>query len=72
MADLLALSTEIIDNGLTDRPFNRTSNELSEVADGLAIVESFSHSVVVDTGAADVTRVRVKSPGQVRVIELDA
>ncbi len=50
MADLLALSTEIIDGGLTDRPFNRTSNELSEVADGLAIVESFSHSVVVDTG----------------------
>lgn len=50
MADLLALSTEIIDNGLTDRPFNRTSNELSEIADGLAIVESFSHSVVVDSG----------------------
>ncbi|NND75667.1 MAG: MBL fold metallo-hydrolase [Ilumatobacter sp.] len=50
MDDLLALSTEIIDGGLTDRPFNRTSNELSEVADGLAIVESFSHSVVLDTG----------------------
>jgi len=50
MADLLALSTEIIDNGLTDRPFNRTTNELSEVADGLAIVESFSHSVVIDSG----------------------
>ena len=51
MADLLALSSEIIDNGLTDRPFNRTSNELSEIGDGLAVVESFSHSVVLDTGA---------------------
>jgi glyoxylase-like metal-dependent hydrolase (beta-lactamase superfamily II) len=50
MDDLLALSTEIIDQGSTDRPFNRTSNELSEIADGLAIVESFSHSVVVDSG----------------------
>lgn len=50
MADLLALSTDVIDNGLTDRPFNRINNELSEVADGLAIVESFSHSVVADTG----------------------
>ena len=50
MADLLALSTEIIDEGLTDRPFNRTSNELSEIGDGLAIVESFSHSIVLDTG----------------------
>jgi glyoxylase-like metal-dependent hydrolase (beta-lactamase superfamily II) len=35
---------------LTDRPFNRTSNELSEIGDGLAVVESFSHSVVVDSG----------------------
>ncbi len=50
MADLLALSSEIIDNGLTDRPFNRTSNELSEIGDGLAVVESFSHSVVLDAG----------------------
>jgi len=47
---LLALSSEIIDNGLIDRPFNRTSNELSEIGDGLAVVESFSHSVVLDTG----------------------
>ncbi|MFN8023602.1 MAG: alkyl sulfatase dimerization domain-containing protein [Acidimicrobiales bacterium] len=50
MADLLALSARIIDSGLVDQPVNRTSNELSEVADGLAMVESFSHSVVVDTG----------------------
>lgn len=50
MADLLALSNDVIDNGLLDRPFNRINNELSEVADGLAVVESFSHSIVADTG----------------------
>jgi alkyl sulfatase BDS1-like metallo-beta-lactamase superfamily hydrolase len=50
MADLLELSARIIDSGHADQPVNRTSNELSEVADGLAMVESFSHSVVVDTG----------------------
>ncbi|MDX2378477.1 MAG: alkyl sulfatase dimerization domain-containing protein [Acidimicrobiia bacterium] len=53
MADLLALSSRIIDNGIVDHesgPVNRITNELSEVADGLAMVESFSHSVVLDAG----------------------
>jgi alkyl sulfatase BDS1-like metallo-beta-lactamase superfamily hydrolase len=50
MADLLELSSRIIDSGHADQPVNRVTNELSEVADGLAMVESFSHSVVVDTG----------------------
>ncbi len=50
MADLLELSARIIDNGDLDEPANRVTNELSEVADGLAVVESFSHSVVVDSG----------------------
>ncbi len=50
MEDLLELSAEIIESGDLDRPFNRITNELSEVADGLAVVESFSHSVVVDSG----------------------
>jgi glyoxylase-like metal-dependent hydrolase (beta-lactamase superfamily II) len=50
MADLLTLSTRIIDSGVADEPVNRITNELSELADGLAIVESFSHSVVVDAG----------------------
>jgi len=48
MADLLELSSRIIDSGDTTEPVNRITNELSEVADGLAVVESFSHSVVVD------------------------
>ena len=50
MADLLALSSRVIDSGVVDEPINRITNELSEVADGLAIVESFSHSVVIDAG----------------------
>ena len=50
MDDLLELSASIIESGDVDRPFNRITNELSEVADGLAVVESFSHSIVVDSG----------------------
>src|SRR6056297_1261214 len=50
MADLLALSSRVIDSGNVDEPVNRITNELTEVADGLAVVESFSHSVVVDSG----------------------
>lgn len=48
--DLLQLSADIIENGDNDRPFNRITQELTEVADGLAVVESFSHSIVVDAG----------------------
>jgi alkyl sulfatase BDS1-like metallo-beta-lactamase superfamily hydrolase len=50
MADLLDISARIIDSGIVDQPVNRVTNELSEVADDIAVVESFSHSVVVDTG----------------------
>ena len=50
MADLLALSSRVIDSGVVDEPVNRITNELSELADGLAIVESFSHSIVLDAG----------------------
>ena len=52
MADLLALSRHIIDAGVVDSgtgPTNRISNELSEIADGLAVVESFSHCVAWKT-----------------------
>ena len=41
MADLLSLSSRVIDSGVVDEPGNRVTNELSEVADGLAVVESF-------------------------------
>ncbi len=50
MADLLDISSRIIDSGVADEPVNRVTNELSEVADGLAMVESFSHSIVLDAG----------------------
>ena len=50
MADLLEISSRIIDSGVVDQPINRVTNELSELAEGLAIVESFSHCVALDTG----------------------
>ncbi len=49
MADLLALSSRIIDEGITDEPVNRVTNELSELADDLALVESFSHCAALAT-----------------------
>jgi alkyl sulfatase BDS1-like metallo-beta-lactamase superfamily hydrolase len=50
VADLISLSSRIIDSGVADEPVNRVTEELSELGDGLAIVESFSHCVVLDTG----------------------
>jgi alkyl sulfatase BDS1-like metallo-beta-lactamase superfamily hydrolase len=50
MADLLDISSRIIDSGVVDQPVNRVTNELSELADGLAIVESFSHCIALDSG----------------------
>ncbi|MBJ7368752.1 MAG: MBL fold metallo-hydrolase [Ilumatobacteraceae bacterium] len=50
MADLLALSTRIVDSGIAHEAVNRVTNQLSEVAENLAMVESFSHSVVWDSG----------------------
>jgi len=49
VADLLDLSSRIIDSGVADEPVNRITQELSEVADGIAVVESFSHIVAFRT-----------------------
>ncbi len=49
MADLLALSSKIIDEGVAPGPVNRVTHELSEIAPGVAMVEAFSHSVLFDT-----------------------
>ena len=49
MADLLGLSTRIIDDGIVHEPPNRITQELSELADDLAIIESFSHVVSFKT-----------------------
>jgi alkyl sulfatase BDS1-like metallo-beta-lactamase superfamily hydrolase len=49
MADLLALSSRIIDEGLLDVPANRITQELSELGPGLSLIESFSHVVAFRT-----------------------
>ncbi len=49
MADLLALSSRIIDEGVAHGPVNRITHELSEIAPGVAMVEAFSHSVLFET-----------------------
>ncbi len=48
-ADPVALSSQVIDLGRADEPTNRVSNELSEIEDDIAIIESFSHMVVFRT-----------------------
>ena len=65
------LSTRIIDTGILDTPPNRITEGVSELTDNVAIVESFSHSVVVDTGAGLVisdTSVEGKGPAVVEAI----
>ena len=46
----LELSTVVIDSGVATEPVNRVTNEITELREGLAIVESFSHCVVLDVG----------------------
>ena len=48
-ADPVELSTRIIDSGDLDEPTNRVSNDLTEVTDGVSVVESFSHMVTFAT-----------------------
>ena len=53
MADLLKLSSEIIDQGMPVEEvgtINRITQELSELAADLAVIESFSHVVCFRTG----------------------
>jgi len=53
MADLLGLSARYVDEGVYEGPgsVNRTTTELSELDDGIALVEAFSHVVVLRTTA---------------------
>lgn len=51
MADLLTLSSRIVDSGVADEPVNRVTQELSELGPGLALVESFSHVVALASDA---------------------
>ncbi|HUP84534.1 MAG TPA: alkyl sulfatase dimerization domain-containing protein [Acidimicrobiales bacterium] len=54
MADLLALSARLIDEGDDGTPPNRVTTELSEVTEDFAVIEAFSHVVVVRTGEGPV------------------
>jgi alkyl sulfatase BDS1-like metallo-beta-lactamase superfamily hydrolase len=49
LPDLLALSARIIDEGDLSERVNRVTGELSELADGVAMVEAFSHVVAFRT-----------------------
>jgi alkyl sulfatase BDS1-like metallo-beta-lactamase superfamily hydrolase len=51
MADLLGLAARYIDEGVYEGPgsVNRTTAELSELGDGIALVEAFSHVVALRT-----------------------
>ena len=46
----LELSNKVLDSGIVDQALNRVTNELSELADGLAVIESFSHCAVWNSG----------------------
>lgn len=52
MADLLTLSARYIDNDIYEGAglVNRPTTELSEVAEGIALIEAFSHVVTFRTG----------------------
>jgi len=49
MTDLFTLSEKAINGEITDRPFNRISLKLFELTDEIAMVESFSHSIIFKT-----------------------
>lgn len=52
MSELIELSTQVIE-GVRDLaeigPINRITNQLSEIGDDIAVVESFSHSILFST-----------------------
>jgi alkyl sulfatase BDS1-like metallo-beta-lactamase superfamily hydrolase len=52
VADLLGLSARFIDEGVYEGPgaINRITTELSEVAEGIAVIEAFSHVIAFRTG----------------------
>ena len=55
MTDLLALSSDIIDGKLSpdeSGPMNRINFQLSPIADGIAMVEAFSHCILFETATA--------------------
>ena len=72
MADLIAMSGKVIDEGIDDGtvgPLNRVNHELSVLSDDIAMVEAFSHSIVLRTDAGLVTFDTSGAQGGRRVVE---
>ena len=69
MADLLALSSKIIDEGFANEPTNRITHELSEIDNDIAVVEAFSHSVLFRTDDGLVVFDTSGTPSGNRVVE---
>jgi alkyl sulfatase BDS1-like metallo-beta-lactamase superfamily hydrolase len=72
MTDLLALSTAVIDEGKDTSdvgPINRINHELSVIADGIAVVEAFSHCVLFETDDGLVAFDTSSPNGGARVVE---
>jgi alkyl sulfatase BDS1-like metallo-beta-lactamase superfamily hydrolase len=71
MADLIGMSTAILD-GKSDAPvgpINRINHELSVIADGVAMVEAFSHCVLFQTDDGLVALDTSGPQGGARVVE---
>ena len=72
MADLLAMSSKIIDEGVLPAdfgPINRINHQLSPLADGVAMVEAFSHCILFETDAGLVAFDTSNPAGGARVVE---
>ncbi|MCP5179731.1 MAG: MBL fold metallo-hydrolase [Pseudomonadales bacterium] len=72
MADLIALSTAVLDEGRTADdigPLNRINHQLSMVADGVAMVEAFSHCVLFETDDGLLAFDTSNEAGGARVVE---
>ena len=72
MANLLEISTAVIDGGATTEevgPMNRINHELSVVADGVSMVEAFSHCILFETEDGLLAFDTSGPPGGGRVVE---
>ena len=72
MADLLAMSEAIIDGKMDAAgvgPINRINHQLSEIGDGVAMVEAFSHCVLFETDDGLVAFDTSNYLGGARVVE---
>ena len=72
MSELLALSTAVIDGQTSGKdvgPMNRINFQLSEIADGIALVEAFSHCILFETDDGLVAFDTSGVPGGARVVD---